>query len=247
MLNSSISAQIDKMREKMDDAVLELEEGQLTLRFFNAETGDPVGGAEVSITDIGDFTSDALGIIRFPVPEKDGIYTVHVKCENFITVDFPIEIVAQTLFYNRFSLSKKMPIGHLRIVLEWDKRPLDLDAHLVKEGDYHISYHNMKVSDDGIAKLDRDDRDSYGPETITVKNIDERDTYLFYVHNYSNLRQASSDKLSESKANIKVFGDNKLLKTFQIPLNTKGIYWQVFSITNGQINSISIISEALEL
>jgi low affinity Fe/Cu permease len=67
LLSYTASSQIDKMREKLNDAIVELDEGKLTLRFFNAETGDPVREATVAITDIGIFTSDPLGIIRFPI------------------------------------------------------------------------------------------------------------------------------------------------------------------------------------
>ncbi|MCK9450418.1 MAG: hypothetical protein M0Q90_01900 [Bacteroidales bacterium] len=241
------TAQIDKMREKLDDATIEAESGLLSLRFNDAETGEPVGDAKATIADRGTFTSDGLGIIRFPIPEKDGTYAVHVERDNYITVDFPIEIVAQTIFYNRFSLSKKMPIGQLRIVLEWDKKPDDLDAHLEKDGDYHISYRNRLVSADKVASLDRDDLKGFGPETITVKHIDDRSSYRYYVHNYSNREKASSHKLSNSKASVKVYGDNKLLEIFQIPVDTEGTYWQVFSVTNGQINRINVVSRTLEL
>lgn len=245
-MSVSVSAQIDKMRDQLDDAMTENEKGLLTLRFSDAESDDPVKDARVSITDIGNYTTDGLGLVRFPVPKNDGIYAVHVVKEGYITVDFPLEIVAQTIFYNRFSLSKKMPIGQLRVVLEWDKKPDDLDAHLEKNGDYHISYRNMMVSADGIARLDRDDRDGFGPETITVKNIDDRDTYRFYVHDYTNNDKTGSDRLSDSKASVKVYGDDKLLQTFRIPIDTDGIYWQVFTITNGQINPINTVTQKLE-
>jgi len=241
----SATAQIDKMRDRLDDEMIALDEGLLTMRYYDAETGNPVANAKVTITDIGTFNTDALGRARFPIPKKDGTYTTHVECEGYITVDFPLEIIAQTIFYNRFSLSKKMPIGQLRVVLEWDEKPADLDAHFVKDGDYHISYRNMMISDDGIARLDRDDRDGYGPETITVKRIDNGDSYSFYVHNYSNKNKANSNKLSNSKANIKVYGDNKLLESFNIPIDTQGVYWQVFTITDGQINKINTVSNTL--
>lgn len=246
LLNLSATAQIDKMREKMDDAMVEADEGLLTLRFSDAETGNPVGQAAVNIAGIGKYTSDGHGIVRFPIPEKDGIYAVQVEREGYITVDFPVEVIAQTIFYNRFSLSKKMPIGQLRVVLEWDKKPSDLDAHFIKVGDYHISYRNMTTSADGIARLDRDDRDGYGPETITVKHIDERSTYRFYVHDYTNKDKSTVDKLSLSKANIKVYGDNKLLESFQVPTDTEGIYWQVFIITDGKINRIDNVVQKIE-
>ncbi len=240
------TAQIDKMRKELDDAMVESEEGLLTLRFSDAETGNPVSQAAVDIAGIGKYTSDGLGIVRFPVPEKDGTYAVHVEREGYITVDFPVEIVAQTIFYNRFSLSKKMPVGQLRIVLEWDKKPADLDAHFEKEGGYHISYRDMTTSADGVARLDRDDRDGYGPETITVKHIDDRGKYRFLVHDYSDKNHPNATKLSDSKANVKVYGDNKLLNTFQITPGTEGIFWQVFTIEDGQVNPVNMIGKTVE-
>ncbi len=65
-----------------------------------------------------------------------------------------------------------MKVGSIRIILDWDKSPNDLDAHLVKDGDYHISYRNKRVADDGAAQLDRDDMNGYGPETITINNVE---------------------------------------------------------------------------
>lgn len=242
----SATSQIDKMRDKMDDALTEMDDGLLTLRFHDSETGDPVNNAVVKISDLGTTTSDAMGKARFPIPEKDGNYAVHVERDGYITVDFPIEIVAKTIYYNRFSLSKNMPIGQLRVLLEWDKKPADLDAHLEKDLDFHISYRDMIVSDDGIARLDRDDLDGWGPETITVKNIDERMEYRFYIHNYSNKDKPRSKKLSNSKANVKVYDGNKLLEIFQVPDDSEGNYWHVFTITDGQINGINSVNNKLE-
>ncbi len=245
-LTLSATAQIDKMQERMDDEMVALDDGLLTMRFYDAETGNPISNAMVTITGLGNFTSDGLGRVRFPIPEKDGTYVAHVECGEYIPVDFPLEIVAETIIFNRFSLSKNMPIGQLRVVLEWDKKPADLDAHFVNEGEYHISYRKSKVSDDGIARLDRDDRGGFGPETITVKNIDKGDTYSYYVHNYTHKDKSESKRLSKSKANVKVYGNNSLLKIFQIPVDTEGVYWQVFTITDGQINDVNVVSNTAE-
>ncbi|MBK6681726.1 MAG: hypothetical protein IPG53_17880 [Ignavibacteriales bacterium] len=90
-----------------------------------------------------------------------------------------MEVMAGTIIRNRYSISPKMPLGYLRVVLDWGDSPRDLDAHLVKTNGYHISYRNMMVSADGVAKLDRDDLDGQGPETITATSIDKNGEYLF--------------------------------------------------------------------
>lgn len=236
-------SQIDKMREKLDDAMVEEDQGLLSLRFFDAETGAAIAGVRVVIEKIGDFQTNNDGIVRFPAPKNDGHYGVNCSKDGYIQSKFSVEVIVGTLFYNRFSMSKKMPVGHLRVVLDWDAKPKDLDAHLIKEGEYHISYQNKKISSDGMAILDRDDLDGLGPETITIKNVDKNKKYRFYVHNYSHKDKRKSDKLSDSKANIKIYGDHELLHQISIPQNTIGLYWHVFEINHGMIDIINSIDQ----
>jgi len=47
--------------------------------------------------------------------------------------------------------------------------------------------------------------------------------------------------------NMHTLGDDKLLQIFQIPVDSDGIYWQVFLITNGQIKQINSIREYIEV
>ncbi len=155
--------------------------------------------------------------------------------EGFIPENNKFEVIAGTIFRNRFTVSPAIEMGSIRIVLDWDKKPEDLDAHFVKEGDYHISFQNMKASDDGKARLDRDDRDGYGPETITVKDIDENAEYTFYVKDFSNKDAKNSKQLSKSKAMVKIYGDGKLLNIWQLNEKQKGNAWVVFNIQNGKI------------
>ncbi len=226
-------SQIDKMREEMDDADAEVL-GQLTLRFINAETGDPVTDATVNIQDFKTFTTDMEGKVRFEI-QPDGVYHFSFEKEGFISENNKFEIIAQTIFRNRFAVSPVIEMGAVRIVMDWDKKPADLDAHFVKEGDYHISYREKKASDDGSAKLDRDDRDGYGPETITVKDIDEEAEYTFYVKDFSNKEAKGSKALSKSKVMVKIYGEGKLLNIWQLNEKQKGNAWMVFSIQNGKI------------
>jgi len=226
-------AQIDKMRDKLDDASAE-EQGLLTLRFINAETGDPVPQATIIIQDLKTMTTDMEGKIRFDKLE-DAVYPFQFIKEGFITENNKFEVVAGTIFWNRFTVSPIIEMGAIRIVLDWDKKPADLDAHFIKEGDYHISYREMKISDDGSAKLDRDDRDGYGPETITVKDIDEKAEYTCFVKDYTNKDSKNSKKLSKSRAMVKIYGEGKLLNIWQLNEKQKGNAWVVFNILNGKL------------
>jgi adhesin/invasin len=91
--------------------------------------------------------------------------------------DLKFEVMAGSIFQKRFSISPALDIRFLRVVLDWGAEPLDLDAHFVKDGAYHISYRNMKSLADESAALDRDARNGYGPETITVKEISKNASY----------------------------------------------------------------------
>jgi hypothetical protein len=227
-------SQYEKMLETMEDEMETQENGKMVLRFINAETGNPVDSATITIERGGAYTTDLQGKAYIdPMPDKT--YALRFTRNGFITASYDFEVVAGTIFYNRFSVSPIIEFGAMRVVLDWAKNPADLDAHLIKEGDYHISFQKMHLSDDGSAKLDRDDLKGFGPETITVKNIDNKATYTYYVKNFSDASSPNSKGLSKSKATVKIYGDNKLLKCFNIQPDKKGTTWMVFTLLEGKI------------
>ncbi|MDD2963745.1 MAG: hypothetical protein PHQ65_01480 [Bacteroidales bacterium] len=236
MLPLSGFSQFDKMLDVLDDVDTEMSEGKLVLRFFNAENGEIVDGAQVNIEGLGDFSSDLQGRVLIDIPE-DGRYAFTFSKKGFIKANYQFEVTAGTIFYNRFSVCPVLDFGSLRVVLEWARKPKDLDAHLVKEGGYHISYQNLHVSSDGLARLDRDDRDGFGPETITVKNVDERAVYTYFIKNYTDKDSPRSRNLSNSKAIVRVYGNNELMHTWQITPDQRGTSWKVFTISNGRIQA----------
>ena len=227
-------SQYDKMLDTMDDEMETLENGKLVLRFINAENGNPVEAATINIEGIGEYTSDMQGKVLID-PPADKTYALHFRKEGFIPATYNFEVSVGTIFYNRFSVSPVIDFGALRVVLDWGRNPADLDLHLVKEGDYHISYQNMHISKDGSAKLDRDDLKGFGPETITVKNIDNNASYTCYIKNFSNKNSPNSKALSKSKARVQVYGNNQLLKSYTIRVDKKGTTWMVFTIMDGKI------------
>ena len=242
-----LHAQQDKQKtedafQDLNDAMVEMEDNQLALYFFNALNGETITDAEVEIEKMGIFKSDLAGRVSFPIPEDGGFFMVQFKKEGFITSKFKVEIEAGTLFSNnRFSISPVMELNYLRAVVDWGKKPKDLDAHLTKYGAYHISYQDMHSSDDGYVVLDRDDRNAYGPETITIKKVDNNTLYKFYIHDYSHKGKESSNQLSKSKASVKVYGNGQLLQVFQITPHQTGNYWHVFNISQGMITKVNVV------
>lgn len=209
-------------------------DGYVTLFFIDAVTEKPIAGADVAIDSVGAFSTDESGEVLFE-PPPDGIYTVRFAREGYMESEFPIEVIARSLFFNIYPISRQIELGQLRVVVMWSGSPQDLDAHLEKRGEYHISYRNMRAAADGSAELDRDDVDGYGPETITVKKVAGDGAYTFYVEDFTNRNSARSNALCRSKAVVSVFGEGKLLKQFAVPRDGAGVRWDVFAIERGAI------------
>lgn len=233
-----------RIGEESDDALAEVgspkdeASERLTLRFFNALDGKPISGGQVTIAGFEQpFVTDGEGKVLFPIPEEDGKRKVVFAREGYVTSEFEIEIEVHSLFFNRFSVSPSLDKEFVRIVLDWDAKPADLDGHLVKLGanGYHVSYRDMVTSKDGAAHLDHDALNGYGPETITITRVDGAATYEYLVHDFTNRGDKNDKELGKSKATIKVYAQARLIGVYQIPRGATGNLWRVFAIEKGEI------------
>ncbi len=241
-VEGNIDTDFENMLQVLEDEMAIQEEGAFTLRFADAETDEPVNNATITIKNIGEFTTDVEGLVRFPIQE-DGKYHFSFKKEGYIPADMTFEIVAGMIYFNRFSVSKVMDLGQIRIVLDWSNNPSDLDLHLEKVGQYHIAYHHKRVADDHSARLDRDDVDGNGPETITITDVDDNATYNCYVHNFSNRNNPDSKKLSKSKARISVYHNNRLEFYLDVPTNKEeGTRWDAFQLEKSIFKKLNRIA-----
>lgn len=234
-------AQVDKMLDVLDD---ETDMENYTLRFRNALDGSAVYGAKITIDNIGEFATDPEGKIKFPRTMVEGKITVHFSAEGYISASLVVEIIAGSIFSNRISVSPEMAMEWVRIILDWGNSPKDLDAHFEKKDQYHVSFRNMKTSQDGNCQLDRDDTKGYGPETITVKEIETSASYEYWVHDYTNLGNDNSKQLSKSGATVKIYGNGQLIGSYTVPPDARGNVWKVFEIREGQIVLINYISSS---
>ncbi len=220
----------------------------------DAVNGDPLKDVKVSITDYMKQTNhtitDKMGKFIFEV--EVGQYKIDVSKEEYISTfanvrmgadETPREIVC--------ALSPE--IKEFRIVLTWGSRPRDLDAHLSgpnpEGGDFHIWYRN-RYPIGGKDFLDIDDMDKYGPETVTIYKP-AVGNYKYSVHDYSNRNSKRSKKLSRSNAQVFVYGQNKLLASFEVPNNFRGNCWHVFQIDEKHaiipINKIEFVKDAISI
>ena len=221
------------------DAFAELD-GSVTLRFFNAVDGKPVSNAVVSFEGAQGRT-DSEGAVRFPLPQDlsdgDDSRTAMVRIDGYVTASFDVHFMAGSLWFNRYSLSPSLKLGQLRFVLDWNEEPADLDVHLLKQDDYHISYRDT-TNHQELAWLDRDDRDGHGPETITLNRIADTGIYRFYVHDYTNRQSEKNKGLAQSRAQVRIYSSSELIYQFSAPPDAIGTIWEVFAIENGKLRVV---------
>jgi hypothetical protein len=226
-------------RIKSEMALLAMD-GLIPMRFANALDGRGIPDARVTVDSGGTFTTDSRGIITMPqIP--DGIYNLTFSKEGFITTPIEFRVQLGMVVFNWFSISPGLEGNSFRFVLDWGERPADLDMHLEKREDYHISYRNMRNSADGSVNLDRDDRDGYGPETITLNRAEIQGVYDVYIIDYTNRNSPNSQALSRSGATLRVYRGDRLTHTFHIPSGT-GIRWNIFRLEKNQVNAINTLS-----
>jgi len=187
----------------------------IVFSFKDAVTCNPVSQAKITIANHSLYT-DAKGYISLPTRffesiKDDSVFIIAQK-NKYFTFKKNIKVMNGTVIDKRFIMSKRLPAGQARFVLQWGRKPKDLDLHLVGN-DFHVSFRNMKVVKDK-AHLDRDDINSYGPETITMDKIIRSNSYSVYVHNYSGEAPIDNTQVS-------VYQNNKLDQVLTLPKTNK--------------------------
>lgn len=206
-------------------------------KIVNATNNLPLENVSIKLTNSikNDFNilSNKHGKFLF-VPEI-GKYKITLAKKGFITYSTFVKMNPdETPQEFHFALAPK--IDKIRIVLTWNHTPYDLDAHLrgpkPEGGNFHIWYRH-KTLIGGKNFLDIDDQNGWGPETITIYKP-AKGKYSYYVHNYSNKEVWNSSALSYSNANVSIYKDKRLVKTFSVPINKIGTVWHVFDIDNSK-------------
>ncbi len=188
--------------------------------------------------------------------QEVGYYTIFASCDGYVTSSVNV-VVSESYEANwDIMLSPRLAGGEkLRIVLTWGNTPNDLDSHLIMDQEnwkngftgWNDTYFNsMTCYDENsalVAALDVDDTSSYGPETITVYDLQEH-TFTYVVHDFTNKGMTNSTALSESEAMVVVYGANGILGTFHVPVNMRGTAWVVFSVDgSGVLRGIGEMTE----
>jgi len=219
-------------------------ETTVTGTVLDAETGNPVEGADVTL-------SDTLGNATTVQTDNAGTYSVtgQVSGEGSVTIEQDGAITnsfnvaeGETTSSGTISLSEVMDATDMRIVVTWggESGMRDLDNHLwlydTETGSEldHIFYQDMNHQlGGGTVQQDVDDVNGYGPETITVPNYADANMH-YSVHNYS---ARAWDVDGVDNVQVQVFVGESLVSTFtpDLPDDTTGDHWHVFDVVDGVI------------
>lgn len=210
----------------------------------DSDTGAPITDANVNIDKKWNVKTDNDGKAVLPNDIEDGEHEMVVtKDGSYVPTTGAFSMsegkISST---NNISIPKEVDYQRVKIILDWGEYPRDLDAHVQNER-YHVYYSNM--SEPGIM-LDRDDTNSFGPETITIKEPDPNSVFKYYIVNYSDGGNYNSSRLSNSGAKVSVYLNNEYKGTYEVKPNQVGLIWNVFEIINGnEIRVIDTVSNDL--
>lgn len=164
-----------------------------------------------------------------------GMYTAEVSAVGYITEYLDLEIIrGQIRTGKNIVLSPTAAEGEIRIVLTWGSSPADLDAYAIgtsSQGSrFNINFSRPEAS--GIGNLDVDDKNGYGPETITITDTGAEFTY-------SVMDFMLEGTMPSSGATVKVYlPGSASAVTYTIP-SGEGVLWEVFSYQNGELLPIN--------
>ena len=176
----------------------------VTGQVINALNEKSLPGIKIKIdgTDI-EAASDASGRFQLnAVPVRP--FTLQLEGEGFYPETLEVDPSTGTRDIKPV-LAPILGPGEMRIVLLWGRKIQDLDLHLYiteKNGQkIHVWHKNRKTP---TANLDVDNRNGFGPETITIKNPNPGE-YMIVAHAYQDPKAESTLKMSESGAEVRVY------------------------------------------
>lgn len=179
----------------------------------------------------------------YSVTLPTGAYKFIITSDGYVESDEEV-YVSDTDRFEYFHLTAQPDDEdeyRLKIILKWSDTPEDIDSHLLKvsDEDFHIYFRNMSQDD---CELDRDDRDGYGPETLTIYSDDD-DKYSYYVHDYTNEDYYNSSDMSNfSSAVVYVYNKDGLWKKYKMPAGVEGTVWHVFDY-DASTDEITYVNE----
>lgn len=217
---------------------------------IDAMTGQGVPLARVTFegkANQGETSTGSDG--AFQLELKADEYEVTISAQGYVEETFEFKVEEGCNYSGeQFTISPELATGSARIVLEWGAQPEDLDSYLsgtTDDGnDVFVSFFHRQCSSGGetIAELDVDDTTGYGPETITLNNLNGK--YIYYI---SDFRQTGT--FQEYGATVKVYLPNKSqpeIITMDPGAGVENV-WDVFELDHGELKILNRAATDVEM
>lgn len=219
--------------------------GLVTGVVIDAVSGEGVPGAVLTFDAQTDTANSdettAQGDGTFSIELEPDTYTVTISVDGYLEEQFEFEVEEDKNYSGeQFVISPSLAAGTARIVLEWGAEPRDLDSYLrgtTDNGDrVFINYRNRQSTAGGetVAELDVDERSGYGPETITIYDLNG--VYSFEVVDF-----LSTGTFQEYGATVKVYlpGQSQPEVITMDPNAGVNIVWEVFELDHGELKVLN--------
>lgn len=219
--------------------------GVLSGVVVDAMTGEGVPDAELvfagqeDASHTGEASTDSKG--AFSVELDPDVYDVTITADGYVVETFEFEMEEDRNYSGeQFIISPELAAGSARIVLEWGAEPQDLDSYLIGDSDdggsVFVSYYRKTASSGGetLAELDVDDTNGYGPETITLYDLNG-------VYRYTVVDYRLTNTLQEYGATVKVYLPGQAQPEVITVAPGAGVenIWEVFELDHGELNILN--------
>lgn len=192
---------------------------------------------------ISSVKTDAQGTYKVSLP--GGNYTAEMFKDGYFQGFLNITVVGgiESDNQNAVLTPNQLTSNQYRVVLTWGENPRDIDTHFVgnttnEYSGFNLFFQNKNINDSMTeAHLDRDDTDSFGPETLTINRLSTSVDYQYNIEYYAGI-----GTLSSSQAKVQVYSDKGLIYTFDVP-SQSGAKWEVFRISSGKIIPLNRMAE----
>lgn len=188
-------------------------------------------------------TSDGSG--HYQINLAAGQHSFTLSRDGFIMFEGTVTVSQNTGGYD-LSMSPLLSHDSYRVVLTWGSSPRDLDSHLQFGGNAcpEVFYGRTSNNCGGVtASLDVDDTSSYGPETITLSNLNSCSDswwgasrcskWTYKVKNYS-ANYDNNNGWAESQGEVKLYNGDHLVATYTVGNVGNGGHGHTTSNGNGR-------------
>jgi hypothetical protein len=191
----------------------------------------PLNGALVCIDGLICEVTEEDGAYSFP-NLFSGRHEAKVQRDGYIHIDQTVGVAGNRTRIVNFAMSPDLAAGEYRVILTWGATPADLDTYFwTPDETYPLVWYDKRGSCDvePFTCLDIDDRDGYGPETISLIHLADSGTYAYAVYNVEFFKPGIPP-ITASQARVRLYDADGLKFEYVVPSTGEGGLWYVFDL-----------------